>query len=241
METRDVSDLGALLNMGMAGLAAGAKDMDHLDGPAAAFNYIRIADLVESYSKVSLVGAPILDWGCGYGQVSWLLKRRGLSVVSCDVEKRPARESIEALSQVDISYLQNPLRLPYDSGTFGSVLSVGVLEHVGAGNVEASLQEISRVLKEGGLFFVFMLPNRFSWVEFIADLRHVSVHPDKYTFRRIERLLRCHSFTVERKWRRNILPRNLTGLSHGIKMAYGKYYRQIESVDRVLASNRSRR
>ncbi|SRR6266436_891086 len=236
METREVSELEALLNMGMAGLAAGAKDMDHLDGAAAAFNYIRIADLVDYYSKAGLVDAPILDWGCGYGQVSWLLLQRGLSVVSCDIEKRLAREFIEPLSQLDISYLQNPIRLPYDCGTFGAVLSVGVLEHVGVANVEASMQEVGRVLRPGGLFFIFMLPNRFSWVEFIADVRHVSVHPDKYTFRRIEQLLHAHSFTLERKWRRNVLPRNLTGLSQRVKRAYGKYYREIESVDHVLAN-----
>ena len=178
---------------------------------------------------------PILDWGCGYGQVSWLLKRRGLSVVSCDVEKRPARDLIDPLNQLDIAYLQDPLRLPYDSGTFGAVLSVGVLEHVGAENVESSLAEINRVLRPGGFLFIFMLPNRFSWVEFIADVSKSSVHPDKYTFGRIRALLQKHSFTIQRRWRRNVLPRNLTGLSQRIKSAYGAYYRQIESADRVLS------
>lgn len=236
METHESPELKALLNMGLAGLAAGAKDMDHLDGAAAAFNYIRIADLVDSYYKAGTMQMPILDWGCGYGQVSWLLQRRGLSVVSCDVEKRPARDSIESLNQVNVTYLEDPLRLPYDSGSFGGVLSVGVLEHVGAENVESSLAEISRVLGPGGFVFIFMLPNRFSWVEFIADLRGSSVHPDKYTFGRIEQLLKDRSFVMERKWRRNVLPRNLTGLSPRIKSSYGHYYRQIESADHVLSN-----
>ncbi len=236
IKTQHSVELGALVNMGCLGAAAGATDMAHLDGPAAAFNYIRIADLVESECKSLGVSGPLLDWGCGYGQVSWLLKRRGLSVFSCDVEERPVRNSIEPLKDMDIRYLQDPLRLPYESGTFGGVLSVGVLEHVGVENVEASLEEVRRVLRPGGLFFVFMLPNKFSWAEFIADVRGVSVHPDKYTFRRASRLMGEHSLRVRRKWRRNVLPRNLTGLSHRIKMAYGRYYRQIEWMDSVLAT-----
>lgn len=227
-------ELQALLGMGRAGVAAGAKDVDHLDGAAAAFNYVRIADLVESYCKSNST-EPILDWGCGYGQVSWLLQHRGLPVVSCDVERRPARDSIELLNRVHVDYLQDPLRLPYESASFGSVLSVGVLEHVGAENVEPSLKEISRVLKPGGFFFIFMLPNKFSWVEFIADVRGLSVHPDKYTFNRIEALLNNHSFVIQAKWRRNVLPRNLTGLSRRAKSFYGRYYRQIEAIDYSLS------
>lgn len=233
METGESLELKALVCMGLTGLAVGATDMDHMDGPSAAFNYIRVANLVESHVKSGSVQAPLLDWGCGYGQVSWLLKRRGLTVVSCDVEERPARRSIETLSQVEVRYLQDPVRLPYEAGTFGAVLSVGVLEHVG--DIEGSVREVSRVLKPNGVFFVFMLPNRFSWAEFLADVRHRSAHPIKYTPRDIERLL-DGSFVIEKMWRRNFLPRNLGGLSLRIKNAYGRYYREIESLDRVLAN-----
>ena len=100
-----------------------------------------------------------------------------------------------------------------------------MLEHVE--NEGASLEEIRRVLEPDGVFFIFMLPNRFSWAECIADLRGISVHPRKYTFGWARSLLEAHGFAVERKWRRHFLPRNLTGLSQKIKHAYGRYYRQI--------------
>ncbi len=233
METNESFELRSLVSMGLTGVAAGATDMDHMDGPSAAFNYIRIANLVDSYVRAGNIQPPILDWGCGYGQVSWLLKRRDLGVVSCDLEQRPARQSIETLRQIDVSYLRDPVRLPYEPGTFGAVLSVGVLEHVG--DMAGSVQEVSRVLRPGGVFFVFMLPNRFSWAEFIADVRHRSAHPIKYTPRDIEKLLRG-SFIIEKMWRRNFLPRNLGGLSPRVKNAYGRYYRKIESLDRMLAN-----
>ena len=227
-------ELQALMHMAALGEAAGAEDLEHLDGPAGAFNSLRMADLVSSVLELKGIRSPVLDWGCGYGQISWLLERRGIRVISCDIERRPPRDYIPELRSLHIQYTDDPVHLPLDSGTFGAVISAGVLEHVE--NQGASLEEIRRVLEPEGVFFIFMLPNRFSWAECIADLRGISVHPRKCTFGWASSLLEAHGFAVERKWRRQFLPRNLTGLSQKIKHAYGRYYRQIESVDRILAN-----
>ena len=48
-------------------------------------------------------------------------------------------------------------RLPFDDASFDAVLSCGVLEHVPY--EEGSVREIARVLKPGGHFFVYQLPN----------------------------------------------------------------------------------
>jgi SAM-dependent methyltransferase len=228
------TEVEALIDMAAAGEAAGAKDLEHLDGPAGAFNSVRMADLVFSVLESKPIRSPVLDWGCGYGQISWLLQRRGIQVTSFDIERRPARDHIGALSALSIQYGDDPARLPFASGTFAAVVCAGVLEHVA--NEEGSLREIHRVLKPGGRLFIFMLPNRFSWAEWIATRRGISVHPKKYTFGRASSLLENHDFIVERRWRRHFLPRNLTGLSRRIKLAYGRYYRQVESMDRILAN-----
>jgi SAM-dependent methyltransferase len=206
--------------------------MEHMDGPCAAYNYVRIADLICEYCQKSPVRLPVLDWGCGYGQVSWLLRGRGLDLFSYDVEKRPRRGNIPDLNSVQVVYGNDPVRLPYETERFGSALSVGVLEHVS--DLEGSLSEIHRVLRPGGLLFVFMLPNRYSWAEWIADHRGISAHPDKFTFRHSNDMLLRHGFDVEKRWRRHVLPRNLTGCSARVKQAYGRFYRAVESVDRIL-------
>jgi SAM-dependent methyltransferase len=228
------SELETLLRAAVAGKAAGATDLDHMDGAAAAFTYVRVADFVGSYYRAGRIRPPVLDWGCGYGQVSWLLQHRGVEVVSFDIAKRPAREVMLPLSSINIEYSADAVRLPYPSSLFGAVLSVGVLEHVA--DIDFSLREVNRVLQAGGALFVFMFPNRYSWAEWIADRRHISAHPNKFTFRQATRLLHERGFEVEKRWRRNFLPRNLTGLSPRSKAFYGGCYRQIEALDRVLAN-----
>jgi SAM-dependent methyltransferase len=222
------------VDMALRGKSLGADDLEHLDGPAAAYNYVRIADLVASRVQLKPIAPPVLDWGCGYGQVTWLLRRRGVHTVCCEVEERPARTSIPQLSTLNIDHAVDSVQLPYEPEAFGAVLSVGVLEHVP--DLAGSLREVNRVLKRDGPFLIFMFPNRFSWAEYLAELRGISVHPNRYTFRQTRRILQDHGFTVEEKWRRNFLPRNLTGLSQSIKELYGRYYRQIESLDGLLAN-----
>lgn len=59
----------------------------HLDNRASIQRYRRKADEV-----AAIVGKRrILDWGCGFGQMTFLLERRGLSVVPFDIEssRRP--------------------------------------------------------------------------------------------------------------------------------------------------------
>lgn len=102
--------------------------------------------------------------------------------------------------------------------------------------MDGSLHEINRVLRPSGLLFVFMLPNRYSWVEWISDRLNTSKHPVKFTFQTTTSLLNAHGFVVERRWKRNFLPRNLTGLGPRFKRAYGTVYRKVEAINRILAN-----
>jgi len=160
----------------------------------------------------------VLDWGCGWGQVSALLHERGLDVASFDFRPEAGEDGRRRLTRYpEIEAwiaAHDPVRLPYADGEFDAVLSCGVLEHVA--EPDASLEEIRRVLRPGGTFYVFKLPNRFSYLEAIARrvglyYHGADVHDRVYTKRTALALLGRHGFAVRELRRTNLLPLTLPG------------------------------
>jgi len=90
---------------------------------------------------------PVLDVGCGDGQLTGLLFRRpvraGIDVDRADVG-RAARSGV--YRQV---LCASAASLPFADGTFASVFSNCVLEHLD--DVDRALREIGRVLRPGGM------------------------------------------------------------------------------------------
>lgn len=154
----------------------------------------------------------VLDWGCGLGQITSLLRSRGVHTEPFDYRddvSEPTRRPLEHYPDVRALHSNDPVRLPYPDDEFDSVLSLGVLEHVQ--DPDASLEEIARVLKDGGTFYVYKLPNRFSYLEWIAKrlglyyhgkLPHDRLYDKRRTFAILER----HGFEVLEFKRTNLLP-----------------------------------
>lgn len=160
--------------------------------------------------------SQILDWGCGYGQVSDLLWRAGLDVTAFDYRPDDAEglNSLERYPHLRAHISHDPRRLPFADRTFDAVLSCGVLEHVE--DPDASLEEISRVLVPGGTFYVYKLPNRASYLEAIARRAglyyHGAYEHDRlYDERSARELMSRHGFAVLEMRLINMLPLTLTG------------------------------
>jgi 2-polyprenyl-3-methyl-5-hydroxy-6-metoxy-1,4-benzoquinol methylase len=158
----------------------------------------------------------VLDWGCGWGQVTKLLHDHGLAVAALDY--RPDHERgvapLERFPELEAHVTDDPVELPFETGWFDAVLSLGVLEHVA--DPDGSLEEIKRVLEPGGTFYVYKLPNRYSYLERLAKLMGLYYHganPEDavYTKRTAVDLLRAHGFAIREFRRANMLPLTLDG------------------------------
>jgi ubiquinone/menaquinone biosynthesis C-methylase UbiE len=147
-------------------------DINLRSGPQM-LEYEAIADRIAANAP-----GELLDWGCGWGQVTDLLLRRGVSTTPFDYREGvdPARvEPLERFPHISAHvYGGDPVRLPFDDDAFDAVLSCGVLEHVRS--PDDSLEEIKRVLRPGGVFYVYKLPNRFSYLEAVARVAGLYHH-----------------------------------------------------------------
>ena len=158
-----------------------------------------------------------LDWGCGWGQVTALLREEGVDAVPFDFRAdldAPTTEPLERFPDLVAHLSPEPVALPFADGSFDTVLSCGVLEHVP--DPDGSVDEIRRVLRPGGMFYVTNLPNRFSYTEKAARLLGLYYHgklPNDrvYTRESARGLLRRHGFRIDELRRVHMLPLTLGG------------------------------
>jgi SAM-dependent methyltransferase len=161
---------------------------------------------------------PVLDWGTGFGQVAKLLADEGADVTP--FEFRPDAPAgvrpLERYPELSAHSSPDPVELPFADASFDAVLSCGVLEHVR--DPDGSLEEIRRVLRSGGMFYLYNLPNRWAYTERIARLLglyyHGKLRDDRvYTLRSARELLDRHGFEVRELRRAHMLPLVLGGPS----------------------------
>jgi ubiquinone/menaquinone biosynthesis C-methylase UbiE len=154
----------------------------------------------------------ILDWGCGWGQMSDLLVRAGIDVDAFDYRGSSAPNDVVSLERFPYlsAYISSePVRLPYPDAHFDAVLSCGVLEHVV--DPDGSLEELKRILQPGGTLYVYKLPNRYSYLERIArstglDYHGQGPHDRLYTPTSARALLTRHGYTVLELRYANMIP-----------------------------------
>ena len=221
MNDLDRSDYKFLLDNVRRANEAGIP-LIHLDQPLALWNYIRMANEIAG----QVPPCDLLDWGCGVGQMTYLLRRRGLRVTAFDLGTEDIKlPDLPLWRGLQVVRTTDPIVLPFAAGSFAAVLSCGVFEHVTEGDTPgdeiASLREIFRVLRPGGLFFVYQLPQRTAWQE--ALIRRFGLgysHPRRFSRREIAALLSENGFVVQRLRHGNMVPKNLSGMPAPLKNWY---------------------
>lgn len=154
----------------------------------------------------------VLDWGAGKGHITYLLKKAGFVVASCDIRSGLDDSSFAQATPIldenglAVTPLDHPWILPFANAQFDLVLSIGVLEHVA--HEAGSLAELRRVLKPDGLFFFSFLPYWLSWTQRLAHLRGDHYHDRLYSASRLRTLLTEAGFSIESLWHGQLLPKN---------------------------------
>ena len=235
----DQADFDFLLANARAGKALGLPAFVHLDQPIGIWSYIRIADDIAR--QVS--PCQVLDWGCGLGQMTFLLRRRGFQVTPFDIgeEGKTTLPDIPLCRDLPVVYSTHPTALPFPAETFDAVLSCGVLEHVDEcsqpGNEILSLREIARILRPGGQLLIYQLPQRHAWQEAVIRRLHLGyAHPRRYTAPEVTRMLEDAGYSVQRIRRANLVPRNLTGIPEKLRIAYSRLSNALISLDGILCT-----
>ena len=160
--------------------------------------------------------AHVLDWGCGKGHISYLLRRAGFRVTSCDVAAQADDSAfgqptpITAEQGIEVVPLTDSVALPFADASFDVVLSMGVLEHVQ--DDAASLRELRRVTKSDGLCLVFFLPYTMSWTQRLAHARGDRYHDRLYSRAGVESLAAAARFRVLRIAHGQLFPKNSVSL-----------------------------
>jgi SAM-dependent methyltransferase len=171
----------------------------------------------------------ILDWGCGKGHITYLLRKWGFDVTSCDMAGSQADSAFgQATPIVDelkipVVPLNDSAVLPFASGSFDCVVSFGVLEHVASD--ARSMVEVRRVLRPGGIFFVAFLPYFLSWTQAVAKARGDGYHDRLYDRQSVQRLAWNSGFHVHVVRHAQLFPKNSMPL---------KLDRWLEPLDRCL-------
>ena len=207
-----------------------------LVNPASQNTYLYQVEFVQAFSEQyfqkPFPELKILDWGCGKGHVSFLLRERGTRVVSCDHFAEEGMDDDSAFGQrtpvirksgIQVDRLSDPVKLPYADSRFDVALSFGVLEHVQR-DLE-SLKELRRVLRPGGLLFCFNLPYLVSWTQQLSHLRGNYYHDRLYTKAQTTGLLTDAGYVLLDLWHRQLFPKN--------SVRY-PFYRAFERLDQLL-------
>jgi SAM-dependent methyltransferase len=208
-----------------------------LNNPSGQYLYVYLTRFVKALSERHF-GRPfsdvsVLDWGCGKGHVSKLVRELGPKhLESCDILSDKDDSSFGQETPlikrfgIQVRPLEHEYILPYEDKAFDVLLSVGVLEHVP--NDRASLAEITRVLKPRGLFFCFFLPTDLSWTQKLAHLRGNYYHDRFYNERLVSDMLGSAGLKLLDVWYRQLLPKN--------SVRYPKF-RMFEKLDQFVTEH----
>lgn len=118
-----------------------------------------------AYANV-LPGMRILDVGCGRGESLIWLARQGAETWGLDYATEALRLAMNAIQVANVEterrcrlLAANARHLPFPPESFDLVLMLDIVEHLHSWELEQTLREVWRVLKQDGKLIIHTAPN----------------------------------------------------------------------------------
>lgn len=123
----------------------------------------------------SVLGEHILELGAGAGPATMELATRAPRVTSLEYDHSSALKLRTRAIHSNISVIRgDAAALPFANGTFSSVLAILMLHHLKSPELQdRAFSEIRRVLRPGGVFLAFDIPN--GWLHRVAHIKSTFV------------------------------------------------------------------
>jgi SAM-dependent methyltransferase len=161
-------------------------------GPGASLRP-RCGTFMRRLVQLCPASGPVLDFGCGTGDISRAVAAKGYEVTACDIAEvmLAVARFRSAHSRIRWVFL-NPgwTNLPFKSGEYVCVLAASVFEYLD--DLEISTREMARVLRPGGVLLL-SVPNPFNTIRRIEAGIRLLV-PQTCVSVTAGRLVRIHGF-----------------------------------------------
>ena len=141
--------------------------------------------------------APVLDLGCGRGELLLMLREAGVEATGVEGDPALAGAALRRGLEVITGDLFEVLHTQ-DAGAFGAVTAIHVLEHLEPQTLPVVLAEIRRVLRPGG-FFLAECPNPHTLRVGAALYWQDPTHRRPLLPETLELLLQAAGFALERR------------------------------------------
>ena len=148
---------------------------------SALWRYLTRRELLPWVLQGSALGEHVLELGAGAGPATMELARFAPRVTSLEYDHSSALKLHARVNSSNTSVIQgDAAALPFSDGSFSSAIAILMLHHLKSGELQDhAFSEIHRVLRPGGVFLAFDIPN--SWIHRVAHIKSTFVPLDPTT------------------------------------------------------------
>ena len=119
---------------------------------------LRVQFFKKNFREEANINKKIIDIGCGGGEYTNILRKKGFDVIGCDILEDSIKFAKKKYPKCNF-IKANVDNLPFDKNYSDIILCLGIFEYMNRTEVDIALKEIKRVLKIDGMIILMMLSN----------------------------------------------------------------------------------